>query len=1202
MVPSTLEIPHIINGPNFFESTCPNPKNTLIHKHFRSDNIPPKQLPQVPKQLDTQKSPTTSGKVGSILNDTYYLAKVLGSGACGTVYYAKNLKNGQEVAIKTMIKPTPGYCMGIPISSKYDEINSNDFKNVYQCRQKQGNHTIDQRNIQASPINFSRFELERFQYHQIKTGSEECVKSVSSNKALLNEILLHSSVQNHPNILPIIEVLDSYYFLFVVLEYCPLGDLFGAITERNWYVGDDQCVKKMFIQLLDAVEYCHENGVYHCDLKPENIMVDKNGQLLKIADFGLASKNHICTVFGRGSSYYMAPETIPENLMYRQTSKKNETDHLDSNNDVLSVQKKADIEHRKRYHNQRRLKRPLQSKGYPRSASDVWALGVVLLNLTFGRNPWKKASLVEDSAYRDYSINSDTLRCFLPVSPELNQIMAQIFHPDPYKRIKIPKLREWITKCSQFTCPTNEFSWYKYSEGSHQNSNVNNNRTPDSDAIVKPVPTHQQVPAKIVVQINQIQQAQPIPNTFKVSQITNVQQHPEIIRESKFHFLHAPVQVPAPAFVQQPTPQPHIYCYKYSATKWHNAVENAEILCMSNYFQKNNQNSVSNFGIGSDYWAAYHNSKVKHSTAASNRLFESILNENNASGYVLDPAQEISSNAPMEGFNNCSATQKLLELKTSHNVPRTFEESPNTLNHNFDQYEYQALGLSNDKHSLSFTPDYTPNQNLKLSSTVGTSNKLSAKLKSEIKKASFIKLPSAANYPKDHKLSQETVNRQELQQNKLYSAPKNDFLKTHNDYPNKNNACHHKSEAGANLALPKLPYHHSNTQKLAQSRSNFIFSDPNDIALTKGSGVAVKVSETKSKYSAASSGQKLTKVHKRRTPMSVEYQQNFNFSFPNPLHLSSKTTTPSNQAFSESPSATSNITVETTANDFSSIKTSLTADKVQSTTHESSCKNRKRKIDNEDSDVEENNPYSSCNSIRDVYLTMQSSNSTFMYFQNSIHEMLQLSSAQVPVFSSGFSSAYYSAYSSASDLANSCHNANKINEETATTITATASASASATTAQYCKMKKPYNTHDNRANSKSGGTSNNHGSSSSEGSFISTDSIGSVNSTNSLNSVNSIVSNVNTTSLVDNMLIPNDAIQTFTDSGNKEKTNVNRAFKLGEATGLVSHDVYQATVFAQPNGNAMIGDSQTSKYNNQETSNYSQYGYKRLRRKSFSSS
>lgn len=1198
MAPSTLEIPHTINGPNFFESTCPNPKNTLIHNHFHSDNIPPKQQHQVPKQLDAQKSPTTSGKVGYILNDTYYLAKVLGSGACGTVYYAKNLKNGQEVAIKTMIKPTPGYCMGIPISSKYDEINSTDLKNVYQSHQKHGNHTFDQRNIHASPINFSRHELERFQYHQIKTGSEECVKAVSSNKALLNEIILHSSVQNHPNILPIIEVLDSHYFLFVVLEYCPLGDLFGAITERNWYVGDDQCVKKMFIQLLDAVEYCHENGVYHCDLKPENIMVDKNGQVLKIADFGLASKNHICTVFGRGSSYYMAPETIPENLMYRQTSKKNETDYLDSSNEVLNVQNKADIEHRKRYHNQRRLKRPLQSKGYPRSASDVWALGVVLLNLTFGRNPWKKASLVEDPAYRDYSINPDTLRCFLPVSPELNQIMAQIFHPDPYKRIKIPKLREWISKCSQFTCPTNEFSWYKYSEGNHQNSNVNNNRTPDSDAIVKPVPTHRQVPAKAVVQINQVQQAQPVPSTFKVSQITKVQQHSEIIRESKFHFLHAPVQVPTPAFVQQPAPQPHIYCYKDPAAKWHNAVENAEILCVPNYFEKNNQNSVSNFGAGSDYWAAYHNPKVKHSTAVSNRLFESIPYEKNASVYILDPAQEISSNAPMEGLNNCNATQKLLKLKASHNVPRTFDASPNTLNQNFDQYEYQSLDLGDYKHLLPFTSDYTPKQNLEASSAVATSNKLSAKLKPEIKKASFINLPNAVNYPKDYKLSREGGNKQDLQRNKLHNAPKNNLLKMRNDYPNKNNACDYKSKAGANLALPKLPYYHINNQELAQPRSNFIFNDPNDIASIKGSGISVKVSEAKSKYSSASSRQKGTKVHKIRTPVSVEYQQNPNFSFPNPLHMSSKTTTPSNQAFSESPSATPNITVETTADNFSSTKTSLAADKAQSTTNESSCKNRKRKIGNEDSDFEENNSHSTCNSIRDVDLTLRSSNSTFMYFQNSKHEMLQLSSAQVPVFSSGLSSAYYSAYSSASDLANSLHNANEINEEIATANTATASASA--TTAIYCKMKKPYNTHDNQANSKSGGTSNNHGSSSSEGSFISSDSIGSLNSTNSLNSVNSIVSNVNTTSLVDNMLIPNDAIQTFADSGNKEKTDFNTASKLVEVTGLINHDVYQATAFAQPNGNAMTGDSQTSKYNNQETSNYSQYGYKRLRRKSFS--
>ena len=47
----------------------------------------------------------------------------------------------------------------------------------------------------------------------------------------------------------------------------------------------------------------------------------------------------------------------------------------------------------------------LMSKGYPRGASDVWSLGIILLNIIFGRNPWKKASLAEDMVYKGYSLN-----------------------------------------------------------------------------------------------------------------------------------------------------------------------------------------------------------------------------------------------------------------------------------------------------------------------------------------------------------------------------------------------------------------------------------------------------------------------------------------------------------------------------------------------------------------------------------------------------------------------------------------------------------------------------------------------------------------------------------------------------------------------------------------------------------------------------
>ncbi|EGR33715.1 hypothetical protein IMG5_043180 [Ichthyophthirius multifiliis] len=43
----------------------------------------------------------------------------------------------------------------------------------------------------------------------------------------------------------------------------------------------------MFKQILDAVDYCHSNGVLHRDLKPQNILVSDNDEI-KIADFGLA--------------------------------------------------------------------------------------------------------------------------------------------------------------------------------------------------------------------------------------------------------------------------------------------------------------------------------------------------------------------------------------------------------------------------------------------------------------------------------------------------------------------------------------------------------------------------------------------------------------------------------------------------------------------------------------------------------------------------------------------------------------------------------------------------------------------------------------------------------------------------------------------------------------------------------------------------
>jgi hypothetical protein len=78
---------------------------------------------------------------------------------------------------------------------------------------------------------------------------------------------------------------------------------------------------------------------------------------------------------------------------------------------------------------------------------------VILVNLTCGRNPWKRAS-TEDTTFRAYLKDPEFLRTILPVSPELNSILRRIFECDPVKRITIPELRQLILDCPMFTTTT----------------------------------------------------------------------------------------------------------------------------------------------------------------------------------------------------------------------------------------------------------------------------------------------------------------------------------------------------------------------------------------------------------------------------------------------------------------------------------------------------------------------------------------------------------------------------------------------------------------------------------------------------------------------------------------------------------------------------------------------------------------------------
>lgn len=245
------------------------------------------------------------------------------------------------------------------------------------------------------------------------------------------EIQLHYMAASHPGVVSMARILESADTTFVVLEYCPEGDLFANITERGRYVGNDRLAKDIFLQILDAVEHCHNLGIYHRDLKPENILVTDGGKTAKLADFGLATSDRVTSDYGCGSTFYMSPG------MYHVSAS---SSRLESPRPEFNLFRPAECQQ----------SNPRAFSSYASAPNDVWSLGVVLVNLTCGRNPWKRACF-EDSTFRAYARDRSFLPTILPLSQELNGILTRIFELDPAKRIGLQELRKLIVRCERLT-------------------------------------------------------------------------------------------------------------------------------------------------------------------------------------------------------------------------------------------------------------------------------------------------------------------------------------------------------------------------------------------------------------------------------------------------------------------------------------------------------------------------------------------------------------------------------------------------------------------------------------------------------------------------------------------------------------------------------------------------------------------------------
>uniref|UniRef100_A0A1B6LT40 Calcium/calmodulin-dependent protein kinase type 1 n=1 Tax=Graphocephala atropunctata TaxID=36148 RepID=A0A1B6LT40_9HEMI len=117
----------------------------------------------------------------------------------------------------------------------------------------------------------------------------------------------------HPNIVQLLETFEDKQKVYLIMELVTGGELFDRIVEKGSYTEKDAA--DLIRQVLEAVDYMHEQGVVHRDLKPENLLYyspDEDSKIM-ISDFGLSKmEDSGIMATACGTPGYVAPEVLAQ--------------------------------------------------------------------------------------------------------------------------------------------------------------------------------------------------------------------------------------------------------------------------------------------------------------------------------------------------------------------------------------------------------------------------------------------------------------------------------------------------------------------------------------------------------------------------------------------------------------------------------------------------------------------------------------------------------------------------------------------------------------------------------------------------------------------------------------------------------------------------------------------------------------------------
>ncbi|KAL0935390.1 Fatty acyl-CoA synthetase and RNA processing-associated kinase 1 [Colletotrichum truncatum] len=262
--------------------------------------------------------------------------------------------------------------------------------------------------------------------------------SVGNNPSRLAKIYREIAILrgiSHPNIVRLHEMVETERHIGIILEYASGGELFDYILNHRYL--KDNAARRLFAQLVSGVGYLHKKGIVHRDLKLENLLLDRNRNII-ITDFGFANT-------------FDADEELSEdeelNLGDREFVKKLGLDRVKTNGT-----RKGDLM-------QTSCGSPcyaapelvVSDSLYTGRKVDVWSCGVILYAMLAGYLPFDDdpANPEGDNINLLYKYIVNTPLTFPEyVTPHARDLLRRILVPNPRKRADLFEVarHSWLSE------------------------------------------------------------------------------------------------------------------------------------------------------------------------------------------------------------------------------------------------------------------------------------------------------------------------------------------------------------------------------------------------------------------------------------------------------------------------------------------------------------------------------------------------------------------------------------------------------------------------------------------------------------------------------------------------------------------------------------------------------------------------------------